>query len=476
MTTMSWIVLGGALGALIAVLLVHSGPGRRATWYRTTASAQRRTAARCHRFSIDLLTGLPSRVGIVDRIDRDLAAAGGDACELAVIFVDIDDFRDVNDAFGHAAGDELLVEFGARLVRTVGLDGMVGRNGSDEFVIVTGGATASAGCGALATRVMARLRKPFEIPSVPSPIRLSASMGIADGWRATPESLLHDADIALTRAKTTGRARAVVFTPSMQAAANGRQVLEADLRRALGTDQFFLVYQPTFSIASGRFTGVEALLRWTHPVRGTVMPDEFIPSLESTGLIVAVGRWVLEQACAQAAVWNADGHRVSMAVNVSGRQLELDGFADDVETQLQESGLDPELLTLELTETVLMQNVQRTMVRLRDLQETGVRLAVDDFGTGYSSMAYLQRFPIDVIKIDQTFVAEMTETRESAALVHAMVQMAKALELETIAEGIETEEQRTMLQAEGVDIGQGYLFARPLEAAAIEGFLTTRVA
>jgi len=253
-------------------------------------------------------------------------------------------------------------------------------------------------------------------------------------------------------------------------------VLESDLRRALGSDQFFLVYQPTFDLASGRLAGVEALLRWTHPVRGTVMPDEFIPSLESTGLIVAVGSWVLQQACAQAAVWNADGRQVSMAVNVSGRQLELDGFADDVAAQLKSSGLDPDLLTLELTETVLMEDVQRTLTRLRALQGTGVRLAVDDFGTGYSSMAYLQRFPIDVIKIDRSFVTEMTQTRESAALVHAMVQMAKALELEIVAEGIETEEQRSMLQAEGVDIGQGYLFARPLAATAIDDSLTTKVA
>ena len=476
MSTMSWVVLGGAVAALVAVLLAKSGPGRRATWYRTAASAQRRTAARCHRFRIDLLTGLPSRAGIIDRIDRDLAAAGEGDTELAVLFVDIDDFKDINDGFGHTAGDELLVEIGARLVRTVGPDGWVGRNGSDEFIIVVSGTAASRACGCLTARVMARLGEPFQIPSVPAPIRLSASMGIADGWRATPEALLHDADLALTRAKTTGRSRAVVFTPSMQAATNRRHVLESDLRHALDSDEFFLLYQPTFSLATGRLTGVEALLRWTHPTTGVVMPDEFIPSLEATGLIVAVGSWVLERACAQAAVWNADGHRISMSVNVSGRQLERDGFTADVDAQLRKSGLEPNLLTLELTETVLMKNVPRTLRRLRALRASGVRLAVDDFGTGYSSMAYLQRFPIDVIKIDKSFVAEMTETRESVALVHAMVQMAKALELEIVAEGIESEEQRSMLQDEGVDVGQGYLFARPLEATAIVGFLGAKVA
>ena len=476
MSALSWIVLCIAVSAAVALLLARSGPNHWPVWYRTTASAQRRSAARCHRLSIDLLTGLPSRVGIIDRIDRRLTVTGTDGTGMAVYCLDIDDFKEINDAFGHAAGDELLVEVGARLARTVGVDGCVGRDGSDEFIIVAHGAMALSGIGALAARVLARMSEPFDIPSVPSPIRLSASLGIADGWRDSAESLLHDADVALTRAKSTGKARAVVFTPSMQAAATCHQALESDLLEALASDQFFLLYQPTYSLESGRLTGVEALLRWTHPVRGIVMPDEFIPSLESTGLIVAVGSWVLERACAQAALWNADNRQVSMAVNVSGRQLELDGFVDDVAAQLRNTGLDPDLLTLELTETVLMENVQRTQLRLHDLQRTGVRLAVDDFGTGYSSMAYLQRFPIDVIKIDRSFVAEMTQTNESAALVHAMVQMAKALGLETVAEGVETLEQRTMLLREGVEVGQGYLFARPLEASVIDEFLATKVA
>ena len=264
------------------------------------------------------------------------------------------------------------------------------------------------------------MQAPFPVSSKRSAVTVGVSLGIAEGWRETPEALLHDADVALSRAKCTGKARAVRFTEAMQTAADERRALEADLANALARGQFFLHYQPTFSLDSGRITGVEALLRWRHPVRGLVMPDRFIPSLESTGLIVPVGRWVLEQACDQAAKWNSDGDKVVMAVNVSGHQLEFDGFVAEVEEQLKASGLDPHLLSLEITETVLMQDVLRSIGRLESLKATGVRLAVDDFGTGYSSIAYLQKFPIDVIKIDQSFVAQMTESRESAALVHAL--------------------------------------------------------
>jgi EAL domain-containing protein (putative c-di-GMP-specific phosphodiesterase class I) len=319
------------------------------------------------------------------------------------------------------------------------------------------------------------MQQPFPVSAVRSAVRVGVSLGIAEGWRAAPEDLLHDADVALTRAKCTGKARAVRFTTSMQVAADQRRALESDLIEAFASDQFFLLYQPTLSLETGRVTGVEALLRWRHPVRGLVMPDEFIPSLESTGLIVPVGRWVLTQACAQAAKWNAGHDQVIMAVNVSGHQLEHSGFVAEVAEQLSLSGLEPHLLSLELTETVLMQDVQRSIMRLEQLKATGVRLAVDDFGTGYSSIAYLQRFPIDVIKIDQSFVGRMTDSWGSAALVHVLVEMGKALGLETVAEGIETEAQLTMLRIEGVETGQGFLLARPMPPSEVELLLWAMV-
>jgi diguanylate cyclase (GGDEF)-like protein len=469
-------VTGLVVAVVVAVVLVvrRVDPLHRPTWYRSVDTVHGPTPDR-RRAGIDHLTGLLDRVGIVAEIDRRMASEDRENRWVSVIHLDVDDFKDINDAFGHAAGDELLVRFGARLAEAVGTDGRVGRTSSDEFTIVAHGASASSGSRALAARVLASMCEPFVVPSLPSPVTVGASLGIADGRRSTSEALLHDADVALSMAKSTGKARAAVFTRSMQSAIDNRRRLEADLGTALASDQFFLLYQPTFSLDTGRLAGVEALLRWRHPVRGLVMPDTFIPSLEASGLIVAVGRWVLEEACGQAVKWNTSVHRVEMAVNVSGRQLESDGLVGEVEHELAASGLDPGLLTLELTETVLMRNVHRTLTRLQGLQGTGVRLAVDDFGTGYSSIAYLQRFPIDVIKIDQSFVGEMTETRESAALVHALVQMAKALGLETVAEGIESEQQRTMLRGEGVEIGQGFLMARPMEAAAVDRLLASSV-
>jgi EAL domain-containing protein (putative c-di-GMP-specific phosphodiesterase class I) len=249
----------------------------------------------------------------------------------------------------------------------------------------------------------------------------------------------------------------------MRAAVDGHRDLEVDLHGGLEAEQFFLVFQPTVDLATGTFTGAEALLRWRHPERGVVMPDEFIPALESSGLIIPVGAWVLQEACRQAVVWDRMGHRLVVSVNVSARQLERDRIIDDVDHALSVTGLDPQLLILELTETALMNNVEASMVRLQLLKTLGVRIAIDDFGTGYSSLAYLRQFPIDILKIDQSFVAGITETSESAALVHTLIQLGKVLGLDTVAEGIETDEQRCLLQAEGVDIGQGYLFARPLE-------------
>jgi EAL domain-containing protein (putative c-di-GMP-specific phosphodiesterase class I) len=300
---------------------------------------------------------------------------------------------------------------------------------------------------------------------------VTASIGVAVGNRPTPEDLLRDADIALYRAKAGGKRRAVVFAPAMQDAVNDHRNLELNLYRALNEQQYFLLYQPTIDLTTGAFTGVEALLRWRHPERGVVEPKDFVPVLESSGLIVAVGQWVLETACRQGAIWHGQGHQFTVSVNISARQLERDRIVDDVHAALSESGLDPSSLLLELTETTLMHDTQATLARLDLLKAIGVRIAIDDFGTGYSSLAYLRQFPIDVLKIDRSFVSEMADTADAAALVHTLVQLGKLLGLETIAEGVERDDQRVRLEAEHVDAGQGYLFARPLDVPDVDRFL-----
>ena len=454
------ILLSLLLGALIVVLDTSRS--------RALHLVNERTTELRHLALHDSLTGLPNRALILDRIDQMLARSRRSHEPLAALFLDLDDFKDINDTLGHKAGDELLVAVGARLASALREGDTVGRLGGDEFVILVEGASLAAGADVVAQRILDVLENPFEIPSCRTRLTVTASIGVAAGDRQAPEELLRDADIALYRAKTAGKSRAVVFAPSMQLVVDEHRNLAVDLRRAIDTDQFFLLYQPTVDLATGAFTGVEALLRWRHPVRGIVQPDDFVPALESSGLIVPVGQWVLEAACRQGAAWHRQGHTMTVSVNISIRQLERDRIVDDVAGALTSSGLDPSMLILELTETTLMSDVEGTISRLQLMKALGVRLAVDDFGTGYSSLAYLRQFPIDVLKIDRTFVSGISDTKEAAALVHTLVQLGKALGLETIAEGIETDDQRVLLKAENIDGGQGFLFARPVDVVAIE--------
>jgi EAL domain-containing protein (putative c-di-GMP-specific phosphodiesterase class I) len=257
----------------------------------------------------------------------------------------------------------------------------------------------------------------------------------------------------------------------MQDTVQNRMELEMDLREALGNDEFYLAYQPTLDLSDMSPTGVEALIRWKHPVRGIVQPNDFIPLLEETGLITEVGKWVLDEACRQGAAWRAAGHAVGMAVNVSGRQLDTDQLIADVEGALAHSGLEPAALTIEITETTLMRNVEETARRLAAVKQLGVRIAIDDFGTGYSSLAHLQRFPVDALKIDRSFISGLRHNQEGETLIHTLVQLGKALSLETFAEGIELPQELSFLQDQRCDSGQGFLFARPLDAAATETFL-----
>ena len=424
-----------------------------------------------HQALHDPLTQLANRTLIIDRIGQMLARSRRSHLPCTVMFLDIDNFKDINDTLGHEVGDELLVAVGTRLVNTLREVDTVGRLGGDEFILLVDGAALSDGAAVIADRILGALRAPFEMIGVDFPVSISVSIGTARGERVEPGELLRDADIALYQAKAAGKDCAVAFAPSMQAAVDDRRHLDVDLHGALAENQFYLLYQPIIDLQTNTLSGVEALIRWRHPVRGVVPPDEFIPALEASGLIVSVGAWVLEEACRQGAVWQAAGHRFSVSVNVSNRQLDRDRIFDDVQGALDVSGFDPTLLVLELTETALIKDVEATIVRLGILRSLGVRIAIDDFGTGYSSIAYLQRFPIDILKIDRFFISSIANSTESAALVHMLVQLGKVLNLETIAEGIEDDDQRIRLQAEHVDSGQGFLFSRPIDVAAMDQFL-----
>ena len=420
----------------------------------------------------DALTGLPNRTLILDRVEQMIARSRRSQTPVAALFIDLDNFKDINDTFGHAVGDELLRAVAARLGGVVRDSDALGRLGGDEFVVISEELSLAAGPELVAERLLEALRQPFKLGmDKQTRVSVTASIGIAMGDRASAEELLRSADIAMYRAKWDGKHRYAVFETDMQDALQNRVELEMDLREALDKDEFFLAYQPTIDLSDMSPTGVEALVRWRHPKRGVLQPDEFIPLLEETGLIVEVGKWVLDQACAQGAAWRAAGYPIRMAVNVSGRQLDSDRLLDDIEGALSGSGLDPDALTIEVTETMLMRNVEETADRLTALKQLGVRIAIDDFGTGYSSLAHLQRFPVDSLKIDRSFISGLSSNQEGATLIHSLVQLGKALSIETFAEGIEQQHELSLLRDEDCDSGQGFLLARPLDVAATEEFL-----
>jgi diguanylate cyclase (GGDEF)-like protein len=420
----------------------------------------------------DPLTGLPNRTLILDRVEQMLARSRRKQTPVAALFVDLDNFKSINDTLGHEVGDELLRAVAARLDGVVRATDAFGRLGGDEFVVVSEELSLSAGPELIAERLIEALKEPFKLGSDEGTrLTVTASIGIASGDRTAPADLLRDADIAMYRAKWDGKNRYVVFETGMQDAVQTRMELEMDLRVALENKEFSLVYQPTFDLSDMSPTGVEALIRWNSPTRGTVQPDDFIPLLEETGLITQIGKWVLEEACAQGAAWRAAGHKIGMAVNVSARQLDTDQLIDDIESALSHSGLAPEALTIEITETTLMRNADETARRLTTIKGLGVRIAIDDFGTGYSSLAHLQKFPVDALKIDRSFISGLTNKGEGEALIHTLVQLGKALSIETLAEGIEQTQELSLLRDERCDSGQGFLFARPLDVAATEAFL-----
>jgi diguanylate cyclase (GGDEF)-like protein len=422
----------------------------------------------------DVLTGLPNRAMIVDRLEHMILRARRADETVAALFIDLDNFKTINDTLGHGAGDELLCAVAARLDGIVrGVDA-VGRLGGDEFVVVAGSMSLLAGPELVAERLLDVLRKPIAIGKDETPVTVSASIGVAIGDRGSAADLLRAADIALYEAKLHGRDGYVLFESGMADAVQSRMELEMDLRAALEHEEFFLAYQPTVDLRDMSPTGVEALLRWQSPTRGVVQPNDFVPLLEETGLINEIGDWVLLSACRQAAVWHEEGFPVGIAVNVSGRQLDSDEICANVQAALEDSGLAPASLTLEITETTLMRDASETVRRLRAIKQLGVRVAIDDFGTGYSSLGHLRQFPVDALKIDRSFITGLARNPEGESLVHTLVQLGKALSIETIAEGIEGEGELTLLQAQECDGGQGFLFARPLDAEAMRAFLSRR--
>jgi diguanylate cyclase (GGDEF)-like protein len=424
-----------------------------------------------HQSLHDALTGLPNRVLIMDRVNQALSRARREHFEVAVLFIDLDGFKDINDTLGHGAGDKLLQAVAARFFETLRDSDTVGRLGGDEFIVLTEGVSLAVGPELVAERLLDVLAEPFYLEEDnDTRVSISASIGIAMGLRETAEDFLRDADIALYAAKDAGKKCFVVFEAEMQAVLRSRHELELDLLAAVGTDQFFLLYQPIFDLQDMSVVGVEALLRWHHPNRGLLQPDSFIPALEGSGLIVPVGRWVLLEACRQAAAWHRRGQITRMSVNVSARQLDADGIVDDVRHALVMSGLPAANLTVEITETSLMRNTKNAQRQLMALKSLGVLIAIDDFGTGYSSLAYLQQFPVDSLKIDRSFISGMAKSSEGDALLHTLMQLGKALNLETLAEGIEEPGQLEQLQSEKCDVGQGFLFAKPLPADEIEAF------
>jgi diguanylate cyclase (GGDEF)-like protein/PAS domain S-box-containing protein len=420
----------------------------------------------------DPLTGLANRQLILDRAQQMLVRARRTGVPVAALFIDLDNFKDSNDSLGHGAGDKLLQMVAGRLLGILRSGDTVGRLGGDEFVILAEGVSFARGPEMIAERVHEVLKPAFHLPGVDNmSITVSASIGIAVGDRPSAEDLLRDADIALYRAKGAGRDQSVLFEHSMQSAAKERLSLKSDLESALEAHQFSLVYHPIFDLKGIEIQGVEALLRWEHPVRGTITPDVFIPVLEERGLIIDVGRWVLDESCREAAAWHRHGHGASISVNVSMRQLESDQFIEDVQDALLASGLEPSMLVLEVTESTLMRDSVGTVARLHRLKQLGVKVAIDDFGTGYSSLAYLRQFPVDVLKIDRSFVADMSRSPDAAALIHTLIELGRTLGLATLAEGVETHQQLEGLRAEGCDQGQGFLFSGPVSAMEMADLL-----
>ncbi|HEU5004150.1 MAG TPA: EAL domain-containing protein [Actinomycetota bacterium] len=417
----------------------------------------------------DPLTGLANRHAFLARVEDALSRRDGGAGGCTVLFLDLDNFKTVNDSLGHPAGDSLLWTVARRIEANVRPHDVVARLGGDEFAVLIPDILDLNTLIGLAERLLAKIHEPVLLDGTEILPQASLGVSLGSGPAQDVAALLRDADAAMYEAKRRGKGCYQLFRPELLAGALARLELEADLRRAIAEEEFVIRYQPVVTLGDGELAGVEALIRWEHPQRGLLSPAEFIEVAEETGLIVPIGRWMLQRACEQMVrLQRRTGSRFHLNVNLSSRQIAEDGFEAEVAAVLASTGMDPACLVLEITETVLMNDADETVGRMRRLHELGVRFAMDDFGTGYSSLAYLRRFPIQVLKIDRAFVSSMGDGVEELALVRAIISLAETFGMEVVAEGVEHQWQATRLFSMGCGLGQGYFFDRPLSIDALE--------
>ncbi|MGA2529032.1 MAG: EAL domain-containing protein [Acidimicrobiales bacterium] len=425
-----------------------------------------------HQALHDPLTGLPNRALVLDRAEQMLATARRSHSSVSLLFIDLDNFKEVNDGFGHATGDELLAAVAGRLRKVTRDADTVGRLGGDEFVVLVENGAFSDASELLAERVQNVLHPPFRLDE--REYLVSASIGVATACDGSAENLLQEADLAMYKAKSSGKNCCVSFRPRMRHAAHARLQLEMDLAAAIHTGQLRVHYQPIFDLEHNDVRAMEALVRWQHPRRGLLLPSEFIPAAEASGrLIVGLGRHVLSEACSSAAGWARRGVALDLAVNISARQLESDGIVDDVAGALAKSRLDPSQLVLEVTETAMMHDPDAVVARMTKLKSLGLRLSVDDFGTGYSSLASLRRFPVDALKIDRSFVGSVSKSPEDTSVLQTLVSLGRSLGLEVVAEGVELDSQLEAVRKAGCNSAQGFLLSRPLDQEQLSALLAT---
>jgi diguanylate cyclase (GGDEF)-like protein len=414
----------------------------------------------------DSLTGLPNRAMFIQLLQAEIESSSRrDDHRFAVLFLDLDRFKNINDSLGHTHGDLLLVAFAERLERTLRPVDTLARFGGDEFAILLSGMIDATDAVRVAQRIQDELSHPFVLDKNSAFATASIGIALSSTGYDRPDDILRDADIAMYRAKENGKARYELFDQGMHARAVSRLQLESDLRQAIENKEFSVYYQPIVSLQTGRLSGLEALVRWNHPRRGLVSPADFIPVAEETGLIVTIGRWVLNEACRHVRQWQIDSpsHRsLSLSVNLSARQVAQPDLLEQIKSALDESKLNPHCLKLEITESVVMENAEAAALMFKQLRSLGVQLSIDDFGTGYSSLSYLHRFPLNYLKIDRSFVMRLTTDNDNA-IVRTISTLARNLGMEVIAEGIETDEQYQQLKMLGCEYGQGYLFSRPVD-------------
>jgi diguanylate cyclase (GGDEF)-like protein len=456
-------------GRVVASVHRPTSDGGWVVTYEDVTERRRAEAQIIHMARHDALTNLPNRILFREQMERALLRVGREET-LAVLYLDLDRFKGVNDTLGHPIGDALLCAVTERLRMLVRSGDMVARLGGDEFAIVQVGAAQPTGAKILASRVIEAIAEPFNIDGHQIVIGTSVGIAVAATDGNEPDQLLKNADMALYRAKAEGRGTYHFFQPEMDAHMQARRILELDLRKAMNSGEFAIYYQPFVNVTTGAISGFEALLRWNHPTRGIVLPNEFVPLAEEIGLIVPLGEWVLRQACIDAATWD---RKLSVAINLSPAQFRNHTLVLSVLSALGASGLTASRLELEITENVLLQDTATVLAALHHLRELGVRISMDDFGTGYSSLSYLRSFPFDKIKIDRSFVAELGRKDDCVSIIRAVTSLGSSLNMGTTAEGVETKEQLDILRAEGCTHAQGYLFGPPVPVQEIAGLLQT---